>query len=300
LDNLPVQPLVSVVIPSRDRTNKLSACLESVFRSDYERVEVIVVDDASKEPLEVSLSGKFPNVRFIRNATRLLLSCSRNRGAAAARGGFLFFLDDDNVIDGGAIRTLLDSLDGDETAVACPIIYYQAEPKKVWTSYIDKSKFPGFYTLHTDVPPATSETFSFHNAFLVKRSVFDEIRGFDCVNLPIRFSEVDFAHKLNAKGYKAVVNPAARVWHDLGWSMVHIDSVRAYYTERNRIIVIKRYFRRRDLMFYSICLLPIVGGYYLVHHPLSTSDNKLKTASNFLRGIADGIKFKDPDQQFSS
>jgi GT2 family glycosyltransferase len=292
LDTQPLPPLVSVIIPTRNRVDKLVRCLESVYRSSYPRIEVIVVDDASEEPVEQAISGKFSGARFIRNPTRRLLSCSRNTGAAASLGEYLFFLDDDNVVDAGAIGGLVDGFAGRMVAVSCPVIYYLAEPQKVWTSYIVKSRFPGFYTLHTDVPRATSETFSFHNSFMVKSLVYEELKGLDCVNFPMRFAEVDLAHRLRAKGYKAVVNPAARVWHDLGWSLVHIDSTRAYYTERNRMIVIKKYSPRREFVFYSVCILPFVAGYYLLHHPLSSSDGRLKTASSLLRGIVSGFTLK--------
>jgi GT2 family glycosyltransferase len=285
--------LVSVVIPTRNRADKLDRCLESVYKSGYPRIEVIVVDDASEKPAEQALSGKFPAVRFIRNPTRRLLSCSRNTGAAASLGEYLFFLDDDNVVDASAVSGLVDCFASERVAVVSPVIYYLAEPQKVWTSYITRSRFPWFYTLHTDVPTETTETFSFHNSFMVKRTVFEEIHGFDCANFPMRFSEVDFAHRLRAKGYRAVVSPAARVWHDLGWAMVHIDSTRAYYTERNRIIVLKRYYSRRDLRFYSVCVLPFLGAYYLIHHPLSTSDGRLKTASSFIRGTVAGLRFNE-------
>lgn len=293
LDNPRQGPLVSVVIPTRNRIDKLTRCLESVLKSSHPSIETIVVDDASNAPVEAALGGRFPRVKFIRNSSRLLLSCSRNAGAEEAKGECLFFLDDDNVIDKDAVRVLVDGLSGERVGVSCPVIYYLAEPQRVWTSYIVRSRFPGFYALRTDIPKSNSETFSFHNSFMVKKSVFEEIRGFDCVNLPMRFGEVDFAHKLHAKGYKAIVNPEAKVWHDLGWSMVHIDSARAFYTERNRIIVIKRYFDRGDFFFYSICILPFVGAYYLLHHPLSTSDGRLKTASSFLRGTVAGLRFKE-------
>lgn len=79
----------------------------------------------------------------------------------------------------------------------------------------------------------------------------------------------------------------------MSWALVHIDSARAYYTERSRMIVLKRYFRRRDFLFYIFCLLPFVGAYYLIHHALSSSDGKLKTASSFLRGVASGLTFRE-------
>jgi len=300
MPSVPPKRRVSVVIPTRNRTDKLARCLESVSKSDYGNLEVIVVDDASEKPVGAMLSGRFPNVRFIRNEERSLLSCSRNSGAAESGGDYVLFLDDDNVIAPDMIRLLAETLDESErNAVSSPLIFYLSRPTTVWTSYITTSKFPGFYKLHTDIPPGEASTFSFHNSFMVKKKVFDSLNGFDCANFPIRFGEVDFAHRLNAEGYLAIVNPRAKDWHDLGWTTVHIDSVRAYYTERNRIIVIKRYFKKRDLSFYSVCILPFVGAYYLVHHPLSTTDGRLKTMSSFLRGIVSGLRFKELGQEQS-
>jgi GT2 family glycosyltransferase len=286
---------VSVIIPTRNRTDKLARCLDSVYKSDCGEVEVIVVDDASERPVSAVLSERFPKVRFIRNNDRKLLSYSRNVGAAASSGDYLFFLDDDNVLAIDAIRLLKETLDkSDRIAVSSPIIFYLNRPAAVWTSYISKSKFPGFYTLHTDVPSVDIPTFSFHNSFMVKKEIFDSLHGFDSVNLPMRFSEVDFAHRVNAAGYVAIVNPRAQDWHDLGWTTVHIDSTRAYYTERNRIIVIKRYFQKSDLRFYEVCILPFIASYYLLHHPLSTTDGRSKTASLLLRGIVAGLTFQEP------
>lgn len=256
-----------------------------------------MVDDASEKPASAILSERFPGVRFIRNNERMLLSYSRNSGAAASGGDYLFFLDDDNVLATDTIRLLAETLDRSaRVAVSSPIIFYLARPETVWTSCISRSKFPGFYSLHTDIPSAEARTFSFHNSFMVKKEVFDSLHGFDSVNLPIRFGEVDFAHRVNAAGYEAIVNPQAKDWHDLGWTTVHIDSTRAYYTERNRIIVIKRYFKKRDLTFYAVCLLPFIGAYYLLHHPLSTTDSRSKTASRFIEGVVAGLTFKEPKE----
>ncbi len=290
----PQMPRISVVIPTRNRMDKLVRCLESVFKSDYGELEVMVVDDASDNPVGPILSGRFPSVRFIRNRERRLLSCSRNMGAAASSGDYLFFLDDDNVLAPDAIRLLSESLGKSERiAVSAPLIFYLGRPTTVWTSYISRSKFPGFYTLHTDIPASDAVTFSFHNSFMVKREVFERLRGFDCTNFPIHFSEVDFAHRVSEGGYLAVINPRAKDWHDLGWSMVHVDSARSYYTERNRIIVIKRYYQKGDLRFYSVCILPFISLYYLLHHTISSSDGRIQTATSFLKGIISGLTFKE-------
>lgn len=297
MPSAPPKPHVSVVIPTRDRIDKLSRCLDSVYKSDYSDLEVIVVDDASEKPVGPMLSGRFPSVRFIRNNVRRFLSCSRNSGAAASSGDYLFFLDDDNVLAPDTIRLLSASLDKSErAAVSAPLIFYLGRPTTVWTSYISRSKFPGFYTLHTDIPTSEAVTFSFHNSFMVKRGIFERLGGFDCANFPIRFSEVDFAHRVSGSGYLAVINPRAKDWHDLGWSMVHMDSARSFYTERNRIIVIKKYYQKRDLRFYTLCILPFISVYFLLHHTISSSDGRIKTAASFLKGVISGLTFKENSQ----
>jgi len=293
MPSTPTKARVSVVIPTRNRTDVLSRCLDSVYASDYGDLEVIVVDDASEKPVGAMLSGRFPGARFIRNEERRLLSCSRNSGAAVSTGDYLFFLDDDNVLASDTIRMLAATLDESErVAVSSPITFYLSRPTTVWTSYISRTKFPGFYKLHTEVPKADALTFSFHNAFMVKKQIFDSLHGFDCADFPVRFGEVDFAHRLSAEGYVARVNPRANDWHDLGWALVHVDSARAYFTERNRMIVIKKYYTRRDFGFYCVCILPFLSAYYLLHHSLSSSDGGLKTASSFLKGVVSGLTFK--------
>lgn len=253
---------------------------------------MVVVDDCSSSPIASSLSSRFPAVRFIRNEARVMLACSRNAGAAASRGDFFFFLDDDNVVAPDAMRLLVEALRPERSAVSAPIIYYLARPETVWTSVILKGRFPGFYRLHTDIPGDIVRTFSFHNSFMVKRRVFEQLNGFDCHLFPVRFSEVDFAHKIELAGFDALVTPNAKDWHDLGWSLVHVDSDRAYYTERNRMIIIKKYYRKRDFRFYALCILPLIATYQLVHHMLSTTDGRIRTGLAFLRGVASGLSFK--------
>jgi GT2 family glycosyltransferase len=287
------RPHVSVIVPTRNRIDKLARCLDSVYSSDYLELEVVVVDDASLDSVEGALAARFPKTRFLRNQERMMLACSRNAGAAAAKGEYLFFLDDDNILAPDAVRLLAETLGkSDRVAVSSPLIFYLARPGAVWTSYISRSKFPGFYTLHTEIPSADMPTFAFHNSFMVKKSIFEKLRGFDCENFPIRLGEIDFAHKVREAGYIAMINPSAKDWHDLGWAAVHMDSARAFYTERNRIILLKRYYSARDLKFYEICLLPFLGAYYLVHHSLSSSDNPLRTAGSLLRGIVAGLRFQ--------
>ena len=89
---------VSVVIPTRNRSALLALTVRSVLRQRDVRLEVIVVDEASNDGTAAMLAGLADErIRTIRHSTPLGVATARNRGAGAARGEWLAFLDDDDL-----------------------------------------------------------------------------------------------------------------------------------------------------------------------------------------------------------
>lgn len=92
-------PLVSVVLPTRDRPRRLADAVASVLAQTYRRLEVLVVDDASSTPADTvlgPLSGRDPRVRVLRHDRPQGAGAARNAALAAARGELVAFLDDDD------------------------------------------------------------------------------------------------------------------------------------------------------------------------------------------------------------
>ena len=89
--------LVSVIIPTRDRSALLRRALESAVRQTFSQLEILVIDDASSPPAsEVVESVGNPWVRVIRHETPRGASAARNTGLSAAEGSLVAFLDDDD------------------------------------------------------------------------------------------------------------------------------------------------------------------------------------------------------------
>lgn len=95
-------PLVSVVIATLDRARRLAACVESLLNCRYPRVEIIVVDNAPGLGGTVDVVaqefGSRSEVSYVAEPRRGV-SAARNRGAAAARGDIIAFVDDDVVVN---------------------------------------------------------------------------------------------------------------------------------------------------------------------------------------------------------
>lgn len=89
------QPVLGVIIPSYNRSGPVLRALASVLRQKS-IAEVIVVDDASPDPVDLGDAARDPRVQLIRHDTNLGVCGARNTGVAAARASHLLFVDDDD------------------------------------------------------------------------------------------------------------------------------------------------------------------------------------------------------------
>jgi len=90
------EPLVSVIIPAYNRGHTVAETVDSVLAQTYGNLEVIVVDDGSKDHTQEVLRGYGTQIKNIRqeNAGQMV---ARNRGIAEARGEIVTFLDSDDI-----------------------------------------------------------------------------------------------------------------------------------------------------------------------------------------------------------
>ena len=113
------EPQVTVVVATHDRRDWLERCVASVLAQDGVSLQLVIVDDASTDDTSEWL-GTLDDHRVIAISLRQNsgLSTVRNRGLAEARGRFVMFLDDDDWLERGALRTLSEALARHPRAVA--------------------------------------------------------------------------------------------------------------------------------------------------------------------------------------
>ena len=110
--------MITVVVPTRDRPDRLAVCLAALAAQTAE-VELVVVDDASRDAAAVAAVAAAHGARLVRAEGRGP-AAARNRGVAAARGAVVCFTDDDCEPVPGWAAALAARLDAGADAAAGP------------------------------------------------------------------------------------------------------------------------------------------------------------------------------------
>jgi len=101
---------LSIVVPTRDTAALTLACLASIARAGRARgLEVIVVDDASRDDTVARVQDAHPGARILRHDAPRGFTVSANDGLAAAGGRLLLLLNSDTEIEPGGLDALVDA-----------------------------------------------------------------------------------------------------------------------------------------------------------------------------------------------
>lgn len=117
--------MVSIVIPTYNAERFMPALLDSIFRNKIDDMEVIIVDDCSKDNT-VKVAKNY-SVRVIELEKNGGPAKARNIGVEAAKGDIVFFLDSDVIVLDGSIREVKDYFEKNPDA-SCVIGVCSTEP----------------------------------------------------------------------------------------------------------------------------------------------------------------------------
>lgn len=273
-------PLVSIVIPTHNRKEKLVRLIRSLLESNYpkDKLEIIIVDDASTDGTHEYISRLFPQVKVIRNVTERLLAESRNTGINLSHGEYIFIIDDDNIVDKDTIRELVKFMEKHpEVGIAGPIMFFLSDPKRIWCAGVKRNywttitRFIGFNITYNGRFRVPYESEDFPNAFMVRREVFKKIGLFNSRYFPIHYDEGDFCQRARRAGYKVMVVSTAKIWHDIPLpeqsrgSTLRLESpLRAYYVSRNRILFHWKWSKNMLQRIVALMISLAITLYYII------------------------------------
>lgn len=212
--------VLSVVIPTCDRNEILSLCLErlapSVQTLEPSAYEVLVSDDSASGSARGLLEGSFSGVRW--NAgPRRGPAANRNSGARAARGSVLVFIDDDCIPEPGLLAAYVAALRSD-------IATYEGRT----------TVRQGITTPMQTAPENLNGGVLWSCNLAMRRDAFEQIGGFDA-RFPIpHMEDVDFRNRIAAAGLTTIFVPDAVVDHPprrlpWGWRLAKMHRASVLY-----------------------------------------------------------------------
>jgi GT2 family glycosyltransferase len=229
------RPLVSIIIPTKDKRPLLETTLDSIWkRTDYDRYEIIVVDNQSTDADAVrylaSLASRAtlaPRCQVYQWSKPFNYSAINNFGVQHARGEQLLFLNNDvEVIQPDWLTAMLEHAQRPEVgAVGARLLYADGRIQHagviVGINRVAANAFrtwPGEATGSLRLADLTRNASAVTGAcMMVPRRVFDEVGGFD-EDLRVVLNDVDLCLKIRQRGYLVVYTPYALLYHYEGSS----------------------------------------------------------------------------------
>ena len=222
------EPEVSIVIPTRDNVSLLRGCVESIERlTGYRNYEVLIVDNDSADPETVEYLSSTPH-RVLRFEEGFNYSRINNFAVSHAGGEYVLLLNDDTeVISPDWLEAMLEHARRPEVgAVGAKLLYPDGYiqhagvllgPGNPWTAGIAGHAYQGY---EADAPGhlgVLNEVCNYSAVtaacMMFRRTVFDEIGGFDEENLKVAYNDVDLCLRMRERGYLIVFTPHAEIYH---------------------------------------------------------------------------------------
>jgi len=163
--------MISIIVPVYNDQVFLEKCLTSIFNSDYNDFEVIVVDDHSKDN-SVNVAKKFP-CKVIELKENEGVANARNQGADAAKGDILVFFDSDIMIEKDTLSKFAKAHE-DPSIKVCQCQISTKSLTNGFTPDLIALTWHHIFNVMGRYPSYLSTM-----AFSIEKKVFDEIGGFN-------------------------------------------------------------------------------------------------------------------------
>ncbi|MCL4332366.1 MAG: glycosyltransferase [Candidatus Thermoplasmatota archaeon] len=294
---------ITAVIVTYRREAKLANLLGSLRSSGFSRItQIVIIDDS---PVRFSRLEEFSDlpIDYVQNRERGYISRAKNLALGMARGDFILFVDDDNIVGREALERIYETAasDGGIGAVAPSVLYFQ-DPETVWVyaTPFRPGKW-GFKLVGRNLRREPSlenrrmDTDALPNACLVRKKAVLEAGGFD-EDLLVN-SSADFCSRLKKKGWKVVADTGAFFLHDVqlplrfGYWMEHqiVDPMRVFMEAREWFLIMKRFHEGlRTFFISSILHYVFVGGPNTLSFIASGRGRRLALISHQARGALRG------------
>ena len=207
---------ISIIICTYKREALLRSCLESLNKVDLSGTEVIVVNNDADNKLQM-VAREFPDARFVQEPN-LGLSYARNKGTSESTGEWLFYMDDDALIQHNTISEIHKTLEGFDFQFFTGVwkAWYKT-PQPKWLPYST-----GNYIVKGDQTiRAIGDDYVSGGVMIIKKSLLDKVGGFPThlgmAGNKVAYGEESYVEqKVKDLGYTVGINPNIAIDHLVG------------------------------------------------------------------------------------
>lgn len=248
---------VSIIIVNYNGGDVIVDCLASIFQHFTQpQVEVIVVDNDSRDGSPELIEQKFPQVKLLRQSDNLGFGAANNIGANQAQGTYLFLLNSDTLIQANILPAFIDKLESlPDMGIVGPRLLNPDGSFQLSTAYeiglwgewrtlqevrqyrqpANRSALAQQYDTDQFVEIVVGA------AMLMRRSHFMQIGGFD-ESFFMYFEESDLCQRFRDAGYRLLYTPDVSLVHIGGYSVAQVAGKMAaeyrrsqrYYYQKHR------------------------------------------------------------------
>lgn len=222
------KPLISIIIPCRNKATVLETCLKSIFeKSTYHNFEIIIIDNGSNEKSFFSTVAQWEynypeKVRSYKIDIPFNYSILNNKAVEHAKGEYLLFLNNDTkLISENLFEELLQIAQLENVGLVGPKLLYPNNTLQHAGIVLSLEEAGAhiYSGAHKDTAGYFNNTNCLTNysavtgaCMMIKKDRFDEIKGFD-ENLAIDCNDVELCCELLSAGYYNVYMPWVKMYH---------------------------------------------------------------------------------------
>ena len=219
---------VSIIIPFKDKVELLKKCIQSILeKTIYPNFEILLISNNSQEKSIFNyandLTRRYSNIYFYEYNIPFNYSKINNWAVKKTTGDYLLFLNNDTeAIDKGWLAAMVEHIQREKVGAVGAKLLYEDDTVQHAGVLIGIRGVP----LHHYRFAASNEAGYFNRlaiiqnysactaaCLLVKKDVFEKVKGFDEENLKISFNDIDLCLKIRELGYSIVFTPYTKLYH---------------------------------------------------------------------------------------
>jgi len=298
-----LEPLVWIVIPTRNRSKDIIECIKSVKNLTYDNKRIVVIDNYSDDDTITQIKNIYPEIDLLVLDKNYGASIATNQGfnfAIKNYADFVLRLDSDTILDKNYLSLLLKSIQSySEPGIASGTIYYYDQPTKIWFTggYLRNWDFNANFlcpnnnqevmkgnAINVDLIPSTG--------MLISRKTIEDLNGFDEDYL-VYYEDFDFCVRAKNLGIKILYVPSAKMWHKIN------SNKKTSWTAKNWNKSKMIFYRKHSKNKLHLVLLIFFAFFYAIFRSIFPKENRgnrgplLAALSGLINGLQKQFKSKN-------